>query len=214
MKIADSLGVIPDNRVKVIFCVEGPNDISFFQNISKLLHKSDNSILDLNDDPRVIMIPLGGSTLRQFVERNTLKELGRPEVHIYDRDNPPPSSPKYDDQVRKIYRKIDGSWAVSTEKKSIENYLHPDAVFNSLGIKINFGDWDDVPEMTAKILYEKTHGIGTWSSLNNKDEFISKAKRKLNNEAVAKMDDKLLKQSDPNGDIIGWLKKLSDDINK
>ncbi|WP_156417515.1 hypothetical protein [Paenibacillus etheri] len=43
-------------------------------------------IPDLENDPRIIMLHLGGITLKDWVSSNYLKTLGIPEVHIYDRD--------------------------------------------------------------------------------------------------------------------------------
>jgi len=35
--IAQDLGVIPDNRVRVFVCVEGPNDVAFLRNMARIL---------------------------------------------------------------------------------------------------------------------------------------------------------------------------------
>ena len=94
--IANELGVFSDNRVQVLVFVEGPNDIEFFERISANL-KSNKSVkvdvVDFNKDPRVALVPLGGTSLRQWVEKHYLQKLGIPEVHIYDRDDATP--PKY-----------------------------------------------------------------------------------------------------------------------
>ena len=41
-QFAQSLGVLPDNRVKLFICVEGPNDIAFLQGISRALRGDDD----------------------------------------------------------------------------------------------------------------------------------------------------------------------------
>ncbi|MCG9720739.1 ATP-binding protein, partial [Shewanella sp. Isolate7] len=63
--IAKDLGVLPDSRVQVFLCLEGPNDVNFFKGMSRILLRDGAEIPDLNSDPRVVLLPLGGSTLRK-----------------------------------------------------------------------------------------------------------------------------------------------------
>jgi hypothetical protein len=86
--VADALGVTPDSRVKVLFCVEGPTDVCAFRALSNALHRADANIPDLTTDDRVVFVVLGGSTLNQWVAENHLRALRIPEFHIYDRDVP------------------------------------------------------------------------------------------------------------------------------
>jgi putative ATP-dependent endonuclease of OLD family len=188
-KIVDSLGVIPDTRVKVLVCVEGPTDVDNLKILSNILHKDDQEIPDLMNDPRIAVIPLGGSTLQYWVNENYLKELGIPEVHIYDGD----SRNKYQKQVEKINQRQDGSWAVFMSKREIENYLHEDAIYQAFHVKINVGDNDDIPN----ILRQKC----TSCSKNIKKEISQKA--------FPKMTVEMLRQRDPNDEVRGWLKRLS-----
>ncbi|MGF9712280.1 ATP-binding protein [Paenibacillus naphthalenovorans] len=52
-EVAQSLGVYPNQSITpIIFCVEGPNDISFFKHVSKLLHLNYPAIPDLSMDSR------------------------------------------------------------------------------------------------------------------------------------------------------------------
>ncbi len=143
--IADDLGVLPDyqdNRVRVFVCLEGPTDIEFLKRISKTLHSADPTALDLTDATAVAMIPLGGNTLRDWVTRNYLKELGKPEIHIYDRDKP-----EYGEACVAVNARGDGSWAVQTLKLEMENYLHADAIQAVLGIKVTITDDCDVESL-------------------------------------------------------------------
>lgn len=143
--IADDLGVLPDyqdNRVRVFVCLEGPTDIEFLKRISRTLHSADPSALDLTDAPAVAMIPLGGNTLRDWVTRNYLKEIGKPEIHIYDRDKP-----EYGEACVAVNARGDGSWAVQTLKFEMENYLHTDAIKTVLGIDVVVTDDCDVESL-------------------------------------------------------------------
>lgn len=149
LRIAQELGVLPDkerdDRVRVIVCLEGPNDITFLQHLSILLSTADNSIPNLSTDPRVSILPLGGGTLKQWVNNNYLKKLNLPEIHIYDRDNQNP--PKYQQECDQVNARSDNSWATLTQKRELENYIHPDLIKDELKIEIEFDDQDDVPTL-------------------------------------------------------------------
>jgi hypothetical protein len=70
--IAKDLGVLPDSRAQLIVCLEGPNDIHFFKRLSRNLIAEGIGVPDLNDDPRIVMIPPGGDTLRDWVNSHYL----------------------------------------------------------------------------------------------------------------------------------------------
>ena len=53
LQVSSDLGILPDKRVQVVVCVEGPNDVVFLQRISQILRGADNSLVDLSSDPRV-----------------------------------------------------------------------------------------------------------------------------------------------------------------
>jgi predicted ATP-dependent endonuclease of OLD family len=110
-RIADDLGVIPDNRVRVFVCVEGPNDVAFLRNMAKVLWDAGCDVgFDPDNTPEIVFLPLGGSTLRDWVNSHYLKPLRRPEVHIYDRGTDSP--PKYQQQVNEVNGRGDGSGAM------------------------------------------------------------------------------------------------------
>jgi predicted ATP-dependent endonuclease of OLD family len=66
---AESLGVLPDNSVKLFVGIEGKNDIHFLRNISRLLHTAGEDVLDLEKmelDGELIFVPLGGVIPRRM----------------------------------------------------------------------------------------------------------------------------------------------------
>ena len=78
-RIADTLGVLPDltpplmpqhHNVKLVVCVEGPNDVSFLTKISQIAHQEYPDIIDLSLSPAVVVIPLGGGALKEWVNHN------------------------------------------------------------------------------------------------------------------------------------------------
>ncbi|HZY25841.1 MAG TPA: hypothetical protein VFE71_08455 [Bacteroidales bacterium] len=128
-QVASDLGVFPDKRARVIVCVEGPHDLQFLKRINSLLKFDDPSIIDIFNDPRVALVVLGGSTLKEWVNQHYLKNLGLPEVHIYDRDESQKGGKyKYQDARDAVNTRSDGSIAFLTTKREMENYLHFDAI--------------------------------------------------------------------------------------
>lgn len=184
-----TLGVVPDNRVRVLLCVEGPTDVEALKCLSRALHDDDASIPDLANHPGVAFVVLGGGTLSHWVNSHYLKGLGRPEVHLYDSD-----VGKYADSIALVNQRTDGSWGIQTTKREVENYLHPDAIHEGMGIAINFGDADDVPALiTAQ---------NGW-----KDNTV---KRKLARHAFPRMTAARIRERDTLGEVEEWLRRIGE----
>jgi len=191
-KIARDLGVYPDSSASVLVCVEGPHDVTFLKNISQVcLDAKVPNIPDLLNDHRIIFIPMGGHTLKDFVNENYLKHLNKPEVHIYDRDISIP--PQYADQVAKVNSRKNGSIAFMTKKREMENYLHPTAIHSVFDVMITIDDLTDVPTAVANL-----------TQYNPK-----KAKKKLNTFATKKMTYELLLQIDTDKEILSWYEAIN-----
>lgn len=209
----DSLGVLPDNSVKLFIGVEGKHDIQFLQQISDALIKDGMHLPNLSAhelDGSVIFFPLGGSTLVLWINR--LQALNRPEFHLFDRDFAPPKAPKYQTEIDQVNIRPKCK-ARSTAKRETENYLHWKAIkgaYNEIGIALpissNFGDFDDVPFEVAKLVHESSSGHGSWSALDEKqrEKKESKAKSILNGRAPKYMNKVLLDEIDPTGDLLEW----------
>src|SRR5690606_14409326 len=71
--VADTLGLTPDSRVKVLICVEGPTDVPAFRYLSSALHEEDPTIPNLDTDERIAFVVLGGGTLKHWVSEHYLK---------------------------------------------------------------------------------------------------------------------------------------------
>lgn len=182
-----ALGVIPDNRVRVLLCVEGPTDVLALRALSSALHQADNTIPCLATDPRVSFVVLGGGTLCHWVNENYLRGLNRPEVHIYDRD-----VPGYVEYIDRVNARGDGSWGILTQKLEIENYLHCDAVNEAFGTAVRFGDDDDVPQLIG--------AIKGWKP--------NTTKRKLATLAFPRMSSDRVRERDPIGEVEDWLRRI------
>lgn len=202
-RIADTLGVFPDfapalaphHGVKLIVCVEGPNDVAFITAISRIAHQADNSIIDLNVSQDIVVIPLGGSVLKDWVNHNYLKKLGAPEYHIYDSDN----IHAHADDCDRVNRRGDGSSARITQKREMENYIHSQVVQELFGVQVNIDDTMDVSTEISNLI-----------RATNPEGFTPQTvKKKLNRIGAQRMTLDLLQSRDPQGEVLGWLRQIS-----
>lgn len=201
-RIAETLGVYPSissetaisRKIKVIICVEGPNDIEFMKRMSKMIHNNDSSIIDIEATDSVIIIPLGGGTLQHWVDINYLTKLGIPEYHIYDRDD--------NSQYQQFCAVVNGRGTLSsarlTKKRETENYIHQEAIKEAFGVELYIDDDTDVPAEISSMLKKR----------NEECSSVSKVKNKLNTDAVSYMTMQRLSESDANNEIIGWLSEI------
>lgn len=212
-KIANSLGVLPDKRVKVLLFVEGPNDVAFLKGTSKILNGKDSSLPDLGNDNRIVFVPAGGSTLQDWVAAYYLKGLNLPEVHIYDRDDA--GTPKYQGAVDEVNNRGNGDFAILTTKREMENYIHPDAIQKIFGVTVTFNDEDDVPMLVAERVHEESNSPNAWNTLDaeKRGKKESKAKKRLNREAVVAMTLAQLEEIDSMNEIEGWIKHIANHLN-
>jgi len=206
-----SLGVLPDNNVKLFIGVEGPNDIAFLQTMASVLRNDGFDVLNLERlelDGEVIFFPLGGTSLLLWSSR--LANLNRPEFHLCDRDVAPPQAPKYQAYIEEVNAR-DRCKARSTAKKEMENYLHKDAIiaaYKELGIPLlinsNFSPFHDVPREIARLVHEASESTKAWDDLHGKvlKKKESKAKRVLCFHATKHMTKALLDEVDPDRDLL------------
>lgn len=215
-QLTRNLGVHPDNNVKVFFGVEGPRDENFFYNISRILHQTELDIPDLEQEVkngRLVIIPLGGSTLELWISR--LQHLNRPEFYVFDRDYQPPASAHYENQANTINQRPSCT-AWITNKKEIENYVHNSIIIadipNYPGINDSF---EDVPMLVAKTIHDNS-SPNPWSTIDQHDkkEKINKAKKKINKDYSSRMTATLLSQIDTTDDIRTWLRAIGVALNE
>lgn len=198
--VAETLGVVPDSRVKVLLCVEGPTDIVALKCLSRALHAADRNLPNLETDPRVAFVLLGGSTLKHWVAAHYLRRLNRPEVHIYDSD-----VASYAESINAVNQRKDGSWGVLTAEHEIECYLHPDAIREAFGVDVAVADQPDaagkaVPKLFAEVFSAQQKFDGVMKD--------SQAKIRLADKAFPLMTAERLAARDPAGEVLGWLRRL------
>ncbi|MDS4011642.1 MAG: ATP-binding protein [Defluviicoccus sp.] len=211
-EVAASLGVLPDmtatDRAKVILFVEGQRDIDFLSHVSATLHVADNTIPSIGADERIITCPVGGTNLKDWVFNNYLRGLGKPEIHVYDRDMESP--PKYQGAVDEVNQRQDRSKAFLTRKREIENYIHPNAIRDVLGVNIVISDTVDVPEEVARDIHLRESSSTPWSEVKpeKKKEKIRRAKIRLCNDVARRMTVEQIDEADNNGEIRMWLAEI------
>jgi hypothetical protein len=194
----------------LLFVVEGGNDIEFLRRTSVILKSSDNTLPDLNHlerSGRLIFVPFGGD-VRSWAFR--LAELGSPEFHLYDREDSPASQIRY--EVARTVNQRSGCRAAVTSKRSLENFLHPTAIFEARGVEVSFADDDDVANLVAEQCFLGQHPAARWNELSvrSRRRLRNKIKNWLNTIAVDRMTTARFAERDPFGEISSWLKIIGD----
>lgn len=200
-EIAAALGVTPDSRVRVLFCVEGPTDVQAFKALSSALHKTDCTIPDLTSDERVAFVVMGGSTLNQWVNEHYLKGLGRKQLHIYDSD-----VPAYEVSQAQVNGWNDGSQAFRTSKQEIECYLHTDAIREAYGVDVAVHDRPPTKGESVGTLFGIAYSAAQGHNGAMKED---KAKVYLARKAYACMTSARIAERDPEGEVQGWFRCLA-----
>jgi energy-coupling factor transporter ATP-binding protein EcfA2 len=194
--VAAVLGLVPDNRVRALVCVEGYTDVEAIKALSRIVSRNNADLPDLSVDPRFAFIVLGGSSLKHWVNNHYLKPLGLPEAHIYDSD-----VTTYLASVAEVNAREDGSWAKVTLKHEIECYLHPDAISDAFGFTCNVVDIPDAnnPSVPRAFALE-WHAVSGFDGIPKE----SKAKERLV-QAFSHMTYDRLRERGAVEEVEGWM---------
>lgn len=213
-RIKSSLGMFANHNIKAFIGVEGPNDIEFMNRISARLSLEDPTIIDLRNAEQqgeLVYIPMGGSTLELWTNR--LEGLQVPEVHVLDRDTPPPGQAKYQEAADRVNARGHHCSSFITNKREMENYIHYEAINIEFGLQLteNYNDFDDVPTLVAIAVHEASGSGTVWDDLDEKKKAKkeSKAKKRLNRGAIDNMNLARLANIDPNSEVLGWLRRIN-----
>ncbi|WP_145191020.1 ATP-dependent endonuclease [Gimesia chilikensis] len=177
--------------------------------ISTLLHAEQPALPDLaamEGNRQLIFFPIGGHP-RAWIKR--LAPLQLAEFHIYDAERPPESEQR-EMLIAQINRRP-RCRAVLTQKRSLENYLHPRAIEAVADITPTFGDQDCVASEVAQKVFDSRHNDYCWELLDHRPrvKLRNRAKHWLNTSAVEQMTVPLLQERDPDGEIISWLETIA-----
>ena len=210
-EVTSSLGILPDNKVKLFIGVEGCNDIEFLKAVSKNYAAIDSvSYPDLDEAEKsgeIVFIPVGGSNLKLWISR--LNGLTRPQIYFMDRDNEPPQPAKYQAEYDSLVR--EGHTAYITQRKELENYIALSILQKTCPNYSGTGaTFENVPTLFAKAIHEASGSSHTWEEiLGDKEKFDKKesqAKKRLNRDLAMRMNTiDLLRENDPNCELSNWL---------
>lgn len=134
---------------KLVICLEGKNDLNFLTNLNKYIPEF-KEIIDLEKE-KIKIIPMGGSTLINWVDKEYLEGSNVIEFHLYDRD----TDNKYKSSIDKVNERPNSSKGILTLKREMENYIP--ASFYEEEFKIDLksvSDWDNAD--IANIVTNKT----------------------------------------------------------
>jgi hypothetical protein len=175
-----------------------------------MLH-SKNPILpdlaEMEQQEDLIFVPFGGGDSRPWAFR--LAGLGIPEFHLYDRDVPPATEARQ--QAADIVNWRPNCRAVLTRFRTLENYLHGDAIFEASGIRVEFTEDDNVADLVARHVYERQGGHLPWQELpaRGRKRRRNKVKQWLNARATDRMTAERLACQVPHGDVRSWLMTIA-----
>jgi len=216
-EIVKTLGVFPTielddvNKVKVAVCVEGKNDIEFLLNINRVIDEY-KQIVDLNSE-EIIILPMGGSTLKFWVNNSYLSRLNLAQVHIYDSDVGSKYPHKYAQCVNDLNIRPNCK-AFETTYREMENYITPSVLKDVDGYECAIGidDWKtfNVPEELAKSTHLKSESQKAWEELtaDKQKKKNSAAKNRINSEIVKSITKENLLQCGVYEEIEDWFKAI------
>lgn len=195
---------------RICVVVEGKNDIEFFRRVSTMLHAADHRLPDLaamEQRRELVFIPCGGGDSLAWAWR--LAGMAPAEFHLLDRDVSPATETRR--QIADVVNCRPQCHAVLTHMRSLENYLHPAAVFEVSGLRVEYSADDNVADLVARHAYERYEGHQPWESLPSRarKRRRGKAKAWLNTRAVERMTPQRLAERDPNDEVRAWLETIA-----
>jgi hypothetical protein len=208
-RIADTLGLIPDKRARLLLCVEGPTDMACLRTFCHIYRQQHPSLICIETDPRVATVLLGGSTLQSWTAQHLLQHTNIREFHLYDRDMMLDNGGyKYATAVATVLERKNGDTARLTKRREIENYLHPSAIDRILTplighqVKVSFTQDDDVESVVATAMPDQNGKPR--KKLQRRD-----LKSWLNREVASAMTLDELKEVDADQEVLGWLTEIT-----
>jgi len=195
----------------VLVLVEGIHDAAFLRRISDILSTTQAdipSLASLEQTGEIVILPLGGNGPQPWMQR--LDRICRSAFSLFDREMPPES-----EQRRLAVSQLNTQprqRAFVTGKRSLENYLHPQTIYQARGVWVSLTDDSDVADLVAMAILRRKGFLGDWTSLpiRTRKRLRAQAKHWLNREAVEPMTPELLHRSDPDGEVVCWLQAIAE----
>lgn len=196
-KIVDTLG-ITSYLGKLVICVEGENDRNFLFNINQNIPELKN-IIDIKVS-NISIIPMLGSNLKNWVEREYLKDSNIKEFHLYDQDN----DNKYKATIDEINSKNNSHFGTLTKMLEMENYISPILYETEFSIDCSTikDNWEN--ENIAQFVMNKQ----TKFEKNKKTEDI--VKQIANGRLSKQMTKELFKDINAFDEVKSWFEKIKE----
>ena len=195
---------------QTLVVLEGPHDVRFLRTVSSILH-IEADLPDLSRWERhgeIVFLTTGGTGSPDLAQQ--LVRLGCAQFHLLDRESPAESSRRQ--QTVQAINALPGCVAKLTSKRSLENYLHPQAIIEARGISVQFGDQDDVAALVAQAVLKLRQPELDWQELSHRcrKRLRNRAKKWLNTEAAARLTRQLLHEQDPDDEVEDWLSTIAE----
>ncbi len=196
-------------QLPLLLVTEGVSDIEFLKRISRTLHVANDRLPDLEQLEQLrelIFIPIGGGEIVSWGER--LSGLPNRRFQLHDLETGAEAARR-----RAAAAALNGPGCVArlTSKRTLENYLHPEAIRVAGGPLVRVTDGGDVPAAVAEATFRAEAAGNCWDRLppRARKRFVARAKRWLNCRAVLHMTPQLLDARDPAGDVRSWLTAIA-----
>lgn len=201
-KIKSSLGILPNIDYKLVVHVEGPNDVNFLYNINQNIDEL-KSIINLKEK-NIPIIPLRGSSLLEYIEKDYYEDSNVKEIHIYDNDRD-----DFIEKVKEMNTLNDGRrFGLTTNLLEMENYIHKSLVetYFDIELDIDLEDWkyNSIPDkIAAKFQDNPKYG----QDIKAKNNSI---KQILNNSISKNIRKEHLEEMDIFEEVESWFKLIRD----
>ena len=188
--------------------------MEFLRRISRILAADDPALPDLRRlevAGQLVLLPLGGNGPQPWIQQ--LASLGKSTFFLFDREMPPESEQRQA-SVSQLNADV-RCRAFVTKKRSLENYLHSQAIYEAYGIQLRFGDDDAVAELAARQLLLRKGIAADWITFPSRvrKRLRDQAKRWLNREAVDRMTPARLAERDRGGEVRHWLHTIGQRVS-
>ena len=152
------------SRRRLVLVLEGINDCEFLFRLSQRLHAENPQITDLTRlqaDGRILLVPTGGGNFDQWAVR--FAALGCLEFHLFDREIGPETLRRQ--EAIELVNSRPSCRGFLTSKRSLENYLDPEAILQAGGSQITVTDDECVGTELARHWYELILQARPWPEL-------------------------------------------------
>jgi putative ATP-dependent endonuclease of OLD family len=162
----------------------------------------------MQSDGRLIFVPCGGGDIGAWTNR--FEPTGLSEFHLYDREAGPET------ELRQAAVDAANSRAnvkaFLTDKRSIENYLHPDSIEQVFEVRLRLHDDTSVADAVARALLEQRSSPAGSESIRGvrRKRLLQRIKWHLNTRVVDAMTCEQIDECDQDGEVRVWLTAVAE----